>query len=427
MKTINRLFAVLSPILLYSSFVHSQVVIVDPPALTFQRQATASQYVASNSVLVKVNSDIPWSVTCNAEPLIHESLGTQIPSEQIMLKQNLTDDFQPLNTTIDLGNGEPTAGQELIINTLQLQVSANGQEAQGNYHGTIHIFINSAEAAQILLTVPIEHQLNLSASPEAVHFTTNIPAVYSGDVSVNLMIEGNTENWHVEAGPGSTGSPEFFSGGNVFVKSGISGETGIDEGAGPGFVALEKNPTVLSGAQVGHSGATGLEFKIITDWNLQPGEYNFVVELKIPELGIMESIDLFIQVQEYNIFSLSEAAVHFHANGPPAIWDGDKSVKMTIGSNCGSWSVISEATDLVSPDDVIPKERLYLKIDPGDFSGNEGAGVGYYTLKTLLEVATGAQTPPKEICELHFKLQTLDIDRPGHYEGVITFTQLINP
>lgn len=427
MKRILRVLAVLGALTIFPHLVQSQNVIVDPPALTFQPQAGASQYVAANPVLVKVNSDIPWAVTCNAEPLIHESLSTQISTDQILLKQSLTDDFQPLNTTIDLGNGGPTEGQELIINTLQLQVSTNGQENPGNYHGTIHIFINSAEAAQILLTVPIEHQLNLTASPKAIHFSTNIPAVYSGDVSVNLMIEGNTENWHVEAGPGSTTSPEFFSGGNVFVKSGILGETGIDEGAGSGFVALEKHPTVLSGAQVGRSSSTDLEFRIITDWIIRPGEYNFIVELKIPELGLTETIELFILVQEYNIFSLSEAGIHFHANGPPAIWEGDKSVKMTIGSNCGSWSVISEATNLESPDDMIPKGRLFMKIDPDDFSGNEGAGVGYYTMETQLEVASGSQTPPKEICEMYFKLQTLDIDRPGHYEGVITFTHLVNP
>ena len=412
----------------FPAFLHGQILIVDPPSISFHKDNGTTLYLANTSVLVKVFSDNAWDATCIAEPLIHASNGTQIPTDHLLLKHVLNEDYQPMNTTIDLGNGEPTGGQEMIINTLFFQISTTGQEEVGAYNGVVRFFLNATESAQLLLSLTIDSHINMTVSSKLVNFYTSVPAIYSGDPIINLIIEANTANWHVQASIPPSSANEYFSGSNVFIRSSGLAENPVDEGAGAGFQALENHPTILSGEQVGNYGSTELEFRIITDWMIRTGIHTVPVEFKIPEINYSETIDLVIQVQEYNIFSISELGVYFHANGPPAFWDGDKAVMMTVGSNCGSWTVVCEATNLVSDNDnMIPNSRLFMKIDPDDFTGNEGAGVGYHKLDTELEVASGSLTPPKEICEMRFKLQTLDIDRPGHYEGIITFTHLINP
>jgi hypothetical protein len=168
--------------------------------------------------------------------------------------------------------------------------------------------------------------------------------------------------------------------------------------------------------------------KVKTTWFDRTGTYRAQLHLTSKN-GLLEPISFPIQlgIAQISTMSFSATGVNFHANGPAAIWNGDPAVKLIVGSNCGQWSVQCQATDLVSPKWTIPKSRLFLKRTPADFQADEGAGAQFQSLQSDLEIIQGVPIEPAEVSEMQFRLKTLETDLPGHYEGLLTFTLLVNP
>ncbi|MBN1154700.1 hypothetical protein JXB12_07255 [candidate division KSB1 bacterium] len=406
--------------------VSAQSVSIDPPNLQLYVQDQPGVYEAQQPVYVGVQLD-NWTITCTAEPLINLNGDGQISLDQIYIDHDLVSEFVPLNTTIDLGTGTSSdPGFESIINTLLFKVVTTGYENSGKYVGIVRFFNADVEVAMLTLTVQIDARFNFDVSASAANVVTLVPDIYSADRFIDLYFDTNQDNWHLEASIISSSAAQINDD-NLFIRCDRSSFTG-DDGAGVGYRLLGLNQTLFIVDQlVEQQFAARIEIKFRSNWHLPKGVHQATLQLLVPETQEFRLIELSIEVLEYNVMSLSETGVYFHANGPPRVWNGDKSTTLTIGSNSDFWSVVCEATDLTSPDDVIPRDRIFMKIDPDDFTGNEGAGTGFHSLQQQIEVADGTPTPPVEVCTMQFKLKTLDIDRPGHYEGVITFTYLSSP
>ncbi len=399
-----------------------QILIIDPPNVTFRSIESGLFYESEIPARLKIVTSENWAVSCIAEPLINETNGVQINLEKLFIKHDLTSEYQPMNTSIDLGTGQSTGGSELLVNSLYFKIELNGDEPAGIYHGIVRFFSGQNSVLQLQLILKIKKQFQMNVSSQSVNFRTSAPGLYSADKSIVLSVASNLTNWHIEAAMISSNSTVN----QIFINSKIQDDES-DEGAGEGFRKLENHPVVMTGSQCDYNCSTFLEFKLLTEWITSAGEYQVAIELNVPEAGFSKQIYVNIEVSKYSVFSLSASDVYFHANGPPAIWDGDKTIKLLVGTNSSFWNVICEATDLINQNDVIPNERIYLKIDPDEFTQNQGAGAGYRKMNIPIEVATGAQTPPHHVCEMKFKLKTLETDRPGHYEGTVTFTHLTNP
>jgi len=426
----NRLFPRIMSLcfisLFYSFQIFSQTVSLDPPGIQLILIDQVNIYETQQPVLVGVQLD-EWTITCTAEPLVHANGSAQIPLDQIFINHDLVADYMPMNSAIDLGAGIASGPNfEAIINSLYFRVVTTGQETAGEYTGVVHFFNADVEMAQLTLTLHVEGRFSFDVSESSANIMTMIPDIYQADRYIDLFFDTNYDSWHLEASVISSSAAQI-SNDNVFVRCDIS-EFNADDGAGVGYRLLANNQTLFI---IDHPPqqqfSARIEIKFRSEWYLPKGVHQATLQLHVPETQELRTIELTIEVLEYNVMALSETGVYFHADGPPAIWDGDKSTTLTIGSNSELWSVICEATDLTSSNDAIPKSRIYMKIDPDDFQGNEGAGTGYHSLQQEVEVANGTPTPPSEVCSMQFRLKTRDIDRPGHYEGVITFTYLSNP
>ncbi len=404
----------------------TQEVYVDPAQITLLQSEDPIRYTHDDFILVGV-ATTNWAVTCSAEPLLHAASGSQIPLTQIYIKHDLIDVYQPFTTAMDLGTGTSFEDPyNAIINRLSFQVQLNGSEWAGQYMGTVHFFNHGVEAAQLLLIVDIFKSLAFAITPSRLESAPSSPNLYAIAPPIDVSItNSNTTDWHIDISILSSSSFETFNGDNIMVRSSLTENT--DDTFGPGFQPVNDHPYIISGDRVGRTGQALLEFRILTTWSVHPGNYHVVVALTIPELNLSRPLDLYIDVTEYSSFSLSETALYFHANGPPNIWPGDKSPILTVGTNCSSWGVTCDATSLTSPDDEIPNSRIYMKIEPDAFTGDVGAGIGFHKLDATLVVAEGSALPPQEVAQMWFKLQTLDIDRPGRYQGTITFTFLTDP
>ncbi len=404
----------------------SQALYVDPSIIALTG-AGPELFENSEPVLLGVSAD-EWAVTCTAEPLLQISGSAQIAPNSIYIKHDLTDDFLPLTTSLDLGSGSaPTIPYTAIINRLFFQVRLTGAEPAGSYAGQIHFYNFGMEAALLTISLTIERKALLTVEPASFSFFCSSPGLYSseGDGLVTIA-ESNSSDWHVQASLLHSSAPSHFNGANIFIRSALS-EITDNWGAGEGFQPLEQLPVLISGEQVGQAGSTAFYLRLLSSWDIPAGHYDVTIEFFIPEVNARQQIALQIDITQYAIFSLSESSIYFHADGPPSIWDADKTVKLTVGCNSSEWGAYCEATPLTSPADQIPNERLYLKINPGDFLQDAGAGIGYQSMNQIIEVAGGSAAAPREVSEMWFRLKTMDVDLPGHYEGTITFSLFTNP
>ena len=404
----------------------AQTLYVDPAASTLAASAPGV-YQNSEPVLLGVAADA-WTVTCTAEPLVHTNGSAQIPITALFLKHDLADDFQPLTTALDLGSGNaPVSPYNAIINHLTFQARLEQTEPAGTYTGQIHFYDLGVESALLTLTLVVAPEAELVAAPASFSFYCSNPDYYASEQDGLLTVSGsNFSDWHVEAALTYSSAPVFFNGSTLFIKSALADLTG-NWGAGEGFQPLELVPVLLAGEQVGANGSTEFCLRLRSDWGTPTGSYQAIIEFSIPEINIKQQVTVQIEVTQYTIFSLSESSIYFHANGPPSIWNGDKTVKLTVGCNSNEWSAYCEATPLVSPNDQIPNERLFIRIEPGDFNQDGGAGMGFQNMSQTIEVAKGGPSAPKEVAEMWFRLKTIDADLPGHYEGSVTFSLFANP
>jgi len=125
---------------------------------------------------------------------------------------------------------------------------------------------------------------------------------------------------------------------------------------------------------------------------------------------------------------LSDNLINFTADLGPAVYDADKAIDVRVATNYGSWTLNCSASPLVGPQGEIPPTRIFTSNNNTLTSVvDEGAGPTYENMGVQNLVATGAQQGLTVVNTLRFRLKTEWTDRPGRYEGTISFTYLAEP
>jgi len=123
--------------------------------------------------------------------------------------------------------------------------------------------------------------------------------------------------------------------------------------------------------------------------------------------------------------TLSTDAIIFNCKGAPGIYNADQPVVVTVGSNCGNWTVKCSATPLKGTGGEIPSKRIFIKT-PKTPNIDRGAGKGFEPMSREKSVLTGNPTERKETT-MEFKLKTTWEDKAGLYTGQINYTYLATP
>jgi hypothetical protein len=118
--------------------------------------------------------------------------------------------------------------------------------------------------------------------------------------------------------------------------------------------------------------------------------------------------------------------IEFSALEKPGVIDADKDVLLSVASNITGWNVTCSSQGLSGSDGTIPADRIFVKSDYTNPAVDAGVGPGYESLSAPRVVAAGSGagevTHPAS-----FKLNVTWEDKPGSYNGVLTFTVLPEP
>jgi len=118
--------------------------------------------------------------------------------------------------------------------------------------------------------------------------------------------------------------------------------------------------------------------------------------------------------------------IEFSALEKPGVIDADKDVLISVASNIRGWNVTCSSQGLTSSDGSIPADRIFVKSDYTNPAVDEGVGPGYESLSAPRVVSAG--TAVGEVTHpASFKLNVTWEDKPGSYNGVLTFTVLPEP
>jgi len=118
--------------------------------------------------------------------------------------------------------------------------------------------------------------------------------------------------------------------------------------------------------------------------------------------------------------------IEFSALEKPGVIDADKDVLVSVASNITGWNVTCSSQGLSGSDGTIPADRIFVKSDYTNPAVDEGVGPGYEALSAPKVVAAG--TAAGEVTHpAYFKLNVTWEDKPGSYDGVLTFTVLPKP
>jgi len=123
--------------------------------------------------------------------------------------------------------------------------------------------------------------------------------------------------------------------------------------------------------------------------------------------------------------TLSTDAIVFNCKGAPGVYNADQHVVVTVGSNCGNWTVKCSATSLEGDGGTIPSNRIFMK-NPHTPNIDKGAGRGFEAMSGEKVVLRGSATERKETT-LEFRLKTTWEDKAGTYTGQINCTYLATP
>ncbi len=429
--------------------IYSQLVSINPPALEFVVSSTALLLEIPTSVELAVRIDAEsWSVNCLAQPLIATNSNTIIPETNLFIHHEYSpaDDagagsgYQPMNTTISLGNGEATGFDFKVVNHLNFKIRLPEEFVPDLYHAEIRIQYGDALQRQeeVILDISIRLQTWLTVEPVTNRLVGSIsgePGLYEIPANLILKINSNvaSNEFNLALSPFQGENGAIIGSGALFIQIPeiTAGQHSV---AGADYVSLSEpysfgvNLNLVESTTPYFEKILEIFPKVKTSWFDRTGTYRAQLEMTSKnELMEPLSFPIQLEIMPISTMNFSATGVNFHANGPPAIWNGDPAVKLIVGSNCGQWSVQCQATDLVSPKGTIPKSRLFIKRTPTDFLIDEGAGAQFQSLKTDLEIIQGVPTEPAEVSEMQFRLKTLETDLPGHYEGLLIFTLLVNP
>lgn len=133
-----------------------------------------------------------------------------------------------------------------------------------------------------------------------------------------------------------------------------------------------------------------------------------------------------VRAGKIGLLNTQPTTIEFAALEKPGVIDADKDVQISVASNIKGWSVTCSSQGLSCSSGSIPAERIFVKSDYTNPAVDNGVGLGYESLTAPRVVAAGAAagevTHPAS-----FKLNVTWEDKPGSYDGILTFTVLPEP
>jgi len=119
-----------------------------------------------------------------------------------------------------------------------------------------------------------------------------------------------------------------------------------------------------------------------------------------------------------NELQLDPSQVSFHATDPPNAYDADSPVRVSIRSST-DWSISCIAEVLAFDGNVIPLDRTLIKKEGEEFQ----------PMITAIHIGSGGSTGGafQEITILYFKVDVLETDMVGTYQGSVKFFDTDDP
>ena len=169
-----------------------------------------------------------------------------------------------------------------------------------------------------------------------------------------------------------------------------------------------------------------VRFRLQTTWKDKPGTYTGL--LVSPDGA--QSINVKLIINPFTSILLDPPSVYFEAMGQPSVFDAVSEVAVRVSSNYAGWTVSCKASPLSLTgrgNNIISNKRIFIGTAEAKNYRDEGAGRGFKRMHKSILLGSGDQTPPIEFERLRFRLLTTWKDRPGTYDGNVTFTFLVSP
>jgi len=382
------------------------------PGIVLIEAPSPPNVFSSPPVQVSVLSEqSDWSITCLAEPLVHELGDYVIPLDRIFIQHNYSggEDI-PMNTSVFLGNGGVTSGYE-IINNVTIRVHVLEMDKAGTYHSLLRLKSDELGEAVLPVDVHVHESINFEVTPNIIHFNVSgPPGSYPCKEQVMLNFHGNTANWQLHTDV----DPVIPQSGNITPQS-FFVETGDSRDRSSGN-DLSVTQTFLDGGSFGSQGSMNLYFALKTRWNTVPGTYTTRIHFSnqyAEQTAEPFTVAAVIQVQSYSTVELGESDVTIDVTGAPGEYTGTPDVRLNIQSNTTNWEVIAEILeDFESIHSKIPEDRFYIY-------SSYIPGKGFQPLSDKPVVAASTQMNGDEDNYLRFKVKTTIHDIAGIYKGKI--------
>ena len=119
-----------------------------------------------------------------------------------------------------------------------------------------------------------------------------------------------------------------------------------------------------------------------------------------------------------NELQLAPSQISFHATDPPNAYDADSPVRVSIRSST-AWSISCLAEVLAFDGNVISLDRILIKKEGEEFQ----------SMTTVIHIGSGGSTGAafQEITTLYLKVEVLETDNVGTYQGSIKFFDTDDP
>ncbi|MBN2413444.1 hypothetical protein JXQ31_17330 [candidate division KSB1 bacterium] len=427
--------------------IYAQFMSINPPVLSLEINDNQNFQDFPTSVEIAVNTNAEdWVINCMGQPFVSEKPTDIIPIENILVKHeyittsNDKKEYRPLALTEFIASGKQTNNEYKIVNSLLFRLNIPNYINFGNYICELrfHYSDNLGRTEEVILQLNTNYRKYLKIAPNFHLLKFEIfgsPGIYDYKKDAKIILHSNDEFWTLkfELLPIVSEQGEIFDSKNFLLLLQPATNRKIFQQNIPDDYWHFNQPLTIP-LQMNKMGKNfsvefNCNFRIQTNWEQRTGDYHGALKIYVVEQpGIQISIPIEIIIHKSNTMQISANDLYFHVKGEGAIWDGDKDIRLIVGSNCESWIVNCRATVLESQKGyIIPNERIYIKNDQENYNGDEGAGIGFHSLIQPVDLVKGTLTEPREICKMLFRLKSKDLDRPGRYTGKIILTHLTVP
>jgi hypothetical protein len=372
------------------------------------------------SVISSYSSD--WSITCLAEPLVHEKGDYVIPVDRIFMEHNYTGGSHvPLNTSVFLGNGNATKGYE-IINRVIIKVHVLDIDRAGTYHGLLRLKSDVLGDALLPIDLMVHESMNFNITHSALHFrVSGPPGLYPCEEQVLLNYNGNTTNWQLR----TQIDPITPQPANITIQCGQLPESQPDTFSPTwttpkSHMVFNGEDVAFEGHEKGFHGSIPLDFNVCTDTYTLPGTYSTLIHLwnhVSEQISNRITLHVFIEVLPFFVITYDKSSVDVGVSGAVMQEKEPEGLPVRLFTNTNKCDVQMEIVqDLSSSRDVIPRERLLLY---SSFMPEEGFRPFPDTGK--LTIAYGAGIRGREKGLIFLKAVTTLGDIAGMYRGKLRF------